>query len=314
MKRISLLVVFVAVCLLCSGQTANAQNDTIKFFPDTGHWLIGKFYDFYMDYEHAEIVFGSPITDEFLDDLSGRLVQYFENVRFELRPENPPGHQVVLTELGNILYHPGMYIELSPFTPNCHQAMDWSFPVCFSFLDYYYAQGGRARFGKPISGMEYTHGRLTQHFEFAQMLWNPDHPQGAQVTLAPLGRHYFYIIGEDMAKLEPDRNPQYSISISELNVRSFTRHAMVSRNGAQTLYVIVRDQNSVSVIGARVTLTIHFPNGIVKTYSTVATNDLGLAEIDFHADSEYFGLAEMSISVVYGALHETSINSFRIWH
>jgi hypothetical protein len=76
----------------------------------------------------------------------------------------------------------------------------------------------------------------------------------------------------------------------------------------------VRDQNSVSVIGARITLTIHFPNGNVKTYSTVATNDLGLVEISFQADSEYFGLAEMSISVVYGALHETSINSFRIWH
>lgn len=313
MKRIYLLAVFVIVCLLCSGQTAKAQIDSTKFFPDTGHWITGKFYDFYMDNEHAEIVFGSPITDEFIDDLSGRVVQYFENVRFELHRENPPGYQVVLTELGSILYIPGILIELNPYTPNCRQAMDWSFPVCFSFLDFYQTKGGRVRFGRPISGMEYTHGRLTQQFEYAQMVWNPDHPQGAQVTLAPLGRHYFYIIGEDLTRLEPERNPQYNMNISELNVRSFTRYAMVSRNGVQTLYVVVRDQNSASVIGARVTLTIYFPNGVVETYSTVATNDLGVAEISFHANSDHFGLAEMSISVVYGSLHETSINSFRIW-
>jgi len=314
MRRISLFVSFIVICLLCSGQAAKAQTDTIRFFPDTGHWVTGKFYEFYMDYEHAEIVFGSPITDEFLDDLSGRIVQYFENVRFELHPENPPGYQVVLTELGNILYQPSTPIVLSPFTPNCRQGMDWSFRVCFSFLDFYQARGGRARFGKPISGMEYSHGRLTQHFEFAQMVWNPDHPEGAQVTLAPLGRHYFYIIQEDRSRLEPDRNPQYSMSISKLNVRSFTRHAMVSRNETQTLYVLVRDQNSASVIGARVTLTVFFPNGIVAIYSSVATNDLGLAEISFHANSDHLGLAEMSISVVYGSLHEISNNSFRIWH
>lgn len=314
MRRLSLFISFIVICLLGNGQAVKAQNNTTRFFPDTGHWVTGKFYEFYMDYKHAEIVFGSPITDEFLDNLSDQIVQYFENARFELHPENPPGHQVVLTELGNILYQPSTPIVLNSFTPNCYQAMDWPFPVCFSFLDFYQVRGGRARFGKPISGMEYSHGRLTQHFEYAQMVWKPDHPKGAQVTLAPLGRHYFDIIQEDRSRLEPDRNPQYSMNISELDVRSFTRHAMTSRNETQTLYVLVRDQNSASVIGARVTLTVFFPNGTVEVYSTVATNDLGLAEISFQVNSDHLGLAEMSISVVYGSLHEISNNSFRIWY
>jgi hypothetical protein len=313
-KKVTLLTSLIVICLLFNAQTANAQFEAPLFFSDTGHWLLGQFYDFYMDYENAEIIFGSPITDEFYDDLSGRIVQYFEYVRFELHLENPPGHQVIITELGNILYQPGMPIELNPFTPNCRQALGWSFPVCFSFLDFYHANGGRARFGKPLSGMEFTKGRLTQHFEFAQMIWNPDHPNGARVTLAPLGQHYFYIIGEDNSRLEPDRTPQYSMSISELNVRSFTRHAMVSRDDTQTLYVTVKDQNSASVIGARVTLTIHFPNGRSETFSTVATNELGLTEISFQVDSMQLGLAEMTISVDYGSLHEISINSFRIWY
>ena len=99
-RRIPVVVIIVVLALLLVGGTASAQIETSRFFSDTGHWLVGRFYDFYTDYEHAEIVYGSPITDQYLDDLTGRMVQYFENVRFELHPENPPGLQVVVTPLG----------------------------------------------------------------------------------------------------------------------------------------------------------------------------------------------------------------------
>ena len=313
-RKTTVFTIVIVFALLSTGGTASAQVETSRFFSDTGHWLVGQFYDFYMDYEHAEIVYGSPITDQFLDHLSGRTIQYFQNVRFELYPENPPGLQVVVKPIGEILYQPGMLIHLNPFTPNCRQAMGWAFPVCFSFLDFYHANGSAARFGKPISGMEFTKGHLMQHFEYARMVWNPGHPEGAKVTLAPLGEEYFSIIGEDRGRLEPERNPMYSVSISELNLRSFTKHAMVANGESQTLYVTVRDQNFASVIGARVTLTIEFPDGTSGTYSTVATNDIGLAEISFPVSSSSLGLAKMSISVVFGSVHETTVTSFRIWY
>jgi hypothetical protein len=313
-RKIPVVVMVLAFALLPAGGPASAQIETSRFFSDTGHWLVGYFYDFYTDYEHAEIVYGSPITDQYLDNLTGRMIQYFENARFELHPENPPGLQVVVTPLGEILYQPDVPVHFNPFTPNCRQAFSWDFPVCFSFLDFYLVNGGQARFGKPVSGLEYTRGHLVQHFEYARLVWNPDHPAGAQVTLAPLGEEYFSIMGEDLIRLEPVRNHMYSMSISELHVRSFTRHAMVSPGQIQTLYVMVRDQNDAPIIGGRVTMRIEFPDGSSGTYSTVATNDIGLAVLNFPANSNGLGLAKVTVAVVYGDLLETSLTSFRVWY
>jgi hypothetical protein len=314
LRKISAAAIIVLLALLPAGGSASAQIETSRFFSDTGHWLEGPFYDFYMDFEFAEVLYGSPITDQYLDDLTGRLIQYFENARFEMHPENPPGLQVVVTPLGEILYEPDVPIQFNRFTPNCHRASSWDFPVCFSFLDFYLAKGGQTRFGVPVSGLEYNRGHLVQNFEYARMVWNPGHPKGAQVTLAPLGEAYFSIMGEDPIHLEPVRNHIYSQSISELHVKSFTRRAMLSPGEVQTLYVMVRDQNDAPVIGGRVTMTVEFPDGTSGTYATVATNDVGLAELNFPASSNGLGLAKVTIAVVYGDLLEKSVTSFRIWY
>ena len=89
LRKTTVFILVILFALLSHGGTASAQVETSRFFSDTGHWLVDQFYDFYTDYEHAEIVYGSPITEQFVDHLTGRLVQYFQNVRFELHPENP---------------------------------------------------------------------------------------------------------------------------------------------------------------------------------------------------------------------------------
>jgi len=318
MRRIvgKICAVFITAIfiLLSTAGSVRAQTDVRRYFPDTGHWLVGNFYDFYMDYERAETVYGSPITDQYLDNLTGRTIQYFQNARFEIRPENPPGLQVVVTPLGEILYEPAVPIQFSTYTPNCRQALSWDFPVCYSFFDFYLINGGQARLGAPISGLEFTRGHLVQHFEYARMVWNPGHPEGAKVTLAPLGQEYFSIIGEDLTLLEPVRNHIYNISISELHIKAFTRHAMVSPGHNQTVYVMVRDQNDAPVIGGRVSMKVEFPDGSSETLSTVATNDIGLAELNFPVESNGLGLAKVTIGVVYGNLLESSVTSFRIWY
>ncbi|MGD8455896.1 MAG: hypothetical protein PVF83_05890 [Anaerolineales bacterium] len=312
--RITPVIIFVLFAFLPAGRPASAQVETNRFFSDTGHWLVGEFYDFYTAYERADLVFGFPITDEFLDELTGLTVQYFENVRFELHPENPHGLQVVVTPLGQILYEPAEPIQLNSLSPNCRQALDWDFPVCFSFFDFYLVNGGQTRFGVPISGLEYSRGYLVQHFEYARMVWKPGHPQGAQVTLAPLGEEYFYFIGEDPIRLEPVRNNMYSAGISELHIKAFTRHAVVFPGKLQTLYVMVTDQNGAPVIGGRVTIRVEFPDGSSETFSTVATNDLGLAEFTFPASSIGLGMANVTIAVLYGDILQTSLTSFRVWY
>lgn len=57
-------------------------------------------FDFLQFFEaHGGVAqFGVPISRFEIHD--GRIVQYFQRSRFEWHPENPPGHQVVLSNLG----------------------------------------------------------------------------------------------------------------------------------------------------------------------------------------------------------------------
>ncbi len=66
-------------------------------FPQTGHSVCSSFLDFYERY-NGEIYFGSPISG--VEEKDGRLVQNFQFVRMEWRPEMPSGQRVVLSDLG----------------------------------------------------------------------------------------------------------------------------------------------------------------------------------------------------------------------
>jgi hypothetical protein len=77
---------------------------------------------------------------------------------------------------------------------------------------------------------------------------------------------------------------------------------------------MVTDQNGAPVIGGRVTIRVEFPDGSSETFSTVATNDLGLAEFTFPASSIGLGMANVTIAVLYGDILQTSLTSFRVWY
>lgn len=66
-------------------------------FPETGMQVCYAFLDFFNEQGGVE-QFGYPISDFELKD--ARIVQYFQNARFEWHPEMPPGQRVVLTNLG----------------------------------------------------------------------------------------------------------------------------------------------------------------------------------------------------------------------
>jgi len=310
-KRKILHTIIITFCLLFFGQPTYAQTESEKYFPETGHNITGEFYDFFMDNEYAEIVFGYPITEMFFDPVSGHWVQYFQNARFEFFPNNPLGYQIKLTRLGEILYEPGLAIDLSSYTSNCAMEPGWAHMVCFSFLEFYRSYNGSSMLGKPISGFEFVRGRYVQQFEYAQLVWNPDHPEGARVSLAPLGRLYLYKM-EDFSRLPPIRSDQYSMLISKLQIRCFTQLAIVPRSKTQTAYVTIYDQNSAPVIGAFVEISITFPNGETKTLPVVATDQDGLAKVNFSVDTELIGLAELNISAVYGTIKQDAVTSFRV--
>jgi Lamin Tail Domain len=72
-------------------------------FPETGYYVGGLFLDYWKT--HGGLAQqGYPISNEFteISDLNGQpyTVQYFERAVFELHPENPSPHNVLLSQLG----------------------------------------------------------------------------------------------------------------------------------------------------------------------------------------------------------------------
>lgn len=316
-KRLLVFVILLLSCFLFSGQFV-AQAEPVRvqgdgeYFRETGHWVVGEFYKHYASTPHAIIIYGFPITEEFFDPNSGRRVQYFQNVRFEFHPEKLPGEQVVLTPTGQALLQPAKDIDLSVYTPNCRKGEDWAFPVCYSFQDFYIAYGGVEQFGKPVTALQYSRGRLVQVFEYAKFIWKPENPESDRITLAPLGVEYFYFAKEELSLLQPLKNLTYSLSISELKTRAFTKAAVVSHGQDQIIYITVYDQNAAPVESALVDIVVQYPNGTQITLPTIDTGEEGLAEISFIVDTDILGIAEITATISFRSITKVIKTSFRV--
>ncbi|MDQ5824311.1 MAG: lamin tail domain-containing protein [Chloroflexota bacterium] len=83
------------------GQQPNIQRG--QLFPETGFYVGGLFLDYWKTHGSLPQQ-GYPISNEFseVSDLDGKAyrVQYFERAVFEYHPENPPPHNVLLSQLG----------------------------------------------------------------------------------------------------------------------------------------------------------------------------------------------------------------------
>jgi hypothetical protein len=311
----SLKFILVGLLLIAAASSTIAlAQSTNEYFPDTGHYVTGEFLLFYNQASNAKTIYGSPITEQFYDTSIGRTVQYFQNARFELYPEHPPGEQVLLTQLGAALHRNGRLIEIIPTAAYCKQEDDWVFPVCFAFLDFYEEHDGALHFGKPISGIEYYNGRLIQQFEFAHFVWVPENPSGAKVTLAPLGMQFFHRIGANPDLLNPIRNQVYNANINRLQVRVFTQQAIVAQGGSQTINVVVKDQNNAPITAALVSITIEYPDGTEETIDSIPTNGFGVAQSAFTANSDEIGVVNISVTVTYNNLVSYGVTTFRLWY
>ncbi len=66
-------------------------------FEETGHRVCYAFWEYYRQLGGLEAL-GYPVSE--IEYQEGMLVQYFQFARLEWHPENPPGHQIVVTDLG----------------------------------------------------------------------------------------------------------------------------------------------------------------------------------------------------------------------
>lgn len=92
------------------GQQAGVTDEERRYFPETGHWLAGGFYQFWRA-NGGLMVFGYPLSEEFRgpviqgcgcrDDGKPHVVQWFERARFEWHPGlRPEQFDVLLGRVG----------------------------------------------------------------------------------------------------------------------------------------------------------------------------------------------------------------------
>ncbi|HET8631378.1 MAG TPA: cellulase family glycosylhydrolase [Thermomicrobiales bacterium] len=169
------------------------------YFPETGHYLSGRFRQ-YWERNGGLAIFGYPLTGVFNEVSTDGLVhptQYFERARFEWHQDLPQPYDVLLTLLGNEVTK-GRGGE-APFRPvaardGCGYAAPTGHTICGPFLAYWQQHGGLSNFGYPLSeafiernpvdGQDYT----VQYFERARF---EEHPENAgtdyEVLLGLLG-------------------------------------------------------------------------------------------------------------------------------
>lgn len=306
------LLFLAAVILSKQDLTAQAVE---RYFPETGHTVQGEFLQFYDSINNADRLFGSPITEAFIDVYTGHYVQYFENVRLELAP-GESGNQVRLTDLATLLYQadnskpPGFALE----KPGCqpYATSHGEFWVCYAFLDAFIRYGGLDVLGEPISNPHYYQGYLTQYFQNIKLVYHPELPSGDHIQADSLGYTYFALVGENPALLTALDHPQQTIL--DLDIHVAPSHAITGPDGEQTIFVVVQDQTLQPVPGAYVRIHVQLPDGTEIPFSIeVPTDAIGTASLPFNFNSTTTGQAMVSVTVTFGSLQEQTTASFLVW-
>lgn len=299
-------VTAILILFLLPIPQAAAQSADVRYFPETGHYLKGAFLQFYNLSKDPQLVYGYPITEQIVAR-DGKTVQYFQRARFELASAN----RVQLTPLGTLLYKPQSPLPIN--SSGCEQ-YPTGHSVCFTFLDFYKANGGPAQFGNPISPFESADGVIVQYFEGARFEWRADRGAEKWVVISDLGRVYFDLQNEDPAHLRPVPPPNATIKpVLSLKARAFVLKAVTLKSGTQTIYVIVQDQTSEPVENASLRAVVHLANDTAQEY-VFATNARGIGQMTFEFSDQKPGeLITIDITVDYQGLTTSAIASFRIW-
>jgi hypothetical protein len=145
------------------------------YFSETGHHLSNRsgFLDFWRA-NGQQVNFGYPISDEIVE--GGRVVQYFEQARFEYHPEalGTP-HQVELGLLGR----EALAIQGMPGGIADPQSGGDYFPqtrhsLSGEFRAFWKKRGGLEAFGFPLSEPTDEGGRIVQYFERVKLEYHPE--------------------------------------------------------------------------------------------------------------------------------------------
>jgi hypothetical protein len=306
-----LLVLIISSAL--AGFNASAQTIDSQYFPETGHFVEGEMLKEFRKASDPITVYGFPITDEFSRDQ--RRYQYFEKALFIFDPQNIQGNQVRRLPLGKMLYPHDATPSYTPISTGCRVFPESGlrYPVCFAFLDFFETHGGISQFGYPISNFEQREGMIVQYFQRARLEWHPELPAGNRILLTDLGKEFFELNDENPQLLIPHLDNNIPPSVLSINVRPYPVLSVMPRVGRQSVYVVIRDQNSRPVSNAKVNMIVTLPSGEKQFHDMAVTDENGIAFSSFDIKSKTTGLVEVAVTAIYEHINEQSFSSFRIW-
>lgn len=313
-KIVSLLLslAFLLALAPISG-SVQAENKSSVYVPETGHWIWGEFLTEYNSVDDPLLYFGYPITDDFIDSVTGQHVQYFQKVRFDL-VDTDQGPKVQLAPLGKLLHEENAQLaDIASDGPTCRK-FDSGYSVCYAFLQFYDAYQGEAYFGTPVSALEVIDGRYVQYFENARMEWWPERASGERVVLTDLGKIYFdkVVANPDLLKSSPPAN----IAGQLLNpiVRVFPQRSLIGATETQTVFVVVQDQYLRAMPKAQVGLTVAFPDGSSEFFRLSETNEYGVSQVSFDVPNlSVQSVVQLKAEVSIRGESATGNGWFRIW-
>jgi hypothetical protein len=192
--RWPLVLLALLVALGATAPTTRAQSDVV-YFPETGHYLRGAFLSFWQTRGDVYI-FGLPITEEYVRQSDGRIVQYFEKARFELLVVNNQA-TVILGQLGRQATAGRSFPQAQPIptTRDKRYIEETGYIIQYGFKEIWETRGGAPIFGFPLSNeiKEITDDgreRTVQYFENFRFEYWPEFAPGQRVLFTRLGSRY----------------------------------------------------------------------------------------------------------------------------
>ncbi len=316
----SLSMVALVVVLLGSVTATYAQTPTggCRYFVETGHYVCDEFLEFY-DTRGGSEIFGFPLTEAFEDSVLRLRVQYFQRARMEWHPNNPAPYKVQLGLLadeliGKLGYHfpPPPPEQIPAFNNDVHHYFsETGHVVSHAFLKYFREKGGADIFGYPRSEFMLEDGYVVQYFQRARMEWHPEFSSGPRMRLTYLGETYLEHFPVPQEVLQPSITIEHRVT--ELSISASVRYAITGRQGVQTVFVYVNDQQQQPLQGAAVRMVVHYQSGD-QAYEFKPTNTSGFTRRSFDLSPSLPGQkVVIDVTVTHGNLTATTQTFFLPW-
>lgn len=317
MRNRHFFLIFWILILVVSvvGQPAAAQSSDGRYFPETNKWVRGEFLKFYQNSPAPNVLFGLPISEEMVDS-TGTRVQYFERARFELKMDD----QRLVVKLANLgwlsIEDKAPAVDLPGYSPTCRYFPSTGKSVCYEFLKFYDKYNGKVFFGEPITNMEERDGSYMQYFENARLEFRANALNGESIKITDLGRiAYIKYVG----KPPPSSKGKIIIGSIEnqngIHVHAFVAKSMAPVGAEQTVVVVVHDNQSNAIDGARVSLVLEYPSGRKEALSSGVVDADGIFKASFEVGNLRVNdvVKVLVQSETMGSTFFAS-NWFRVWY